>query len=376
MRKPEKKNDPLSGVLQDLRVSFSHDWLINRRGAERVLDVLLQLFPTSRIYTLIVRKDGCSPRVRSHPLTSSSLSFLPGVARYYRYLLPLYPFAIESMKAKDIDLLISVHHSVAKAIPYSGKIPHICYCLSPMRYLWEPALYGKVLNRSWKGTALKGLETRLKKWDLDSNSGVTRFVAVSRTVQKRILKHYSRESTVIYPGADIEFFQSDGRKRGDFYLIVSALVPQKRLDIAVDAFRENGKKLVVAGDGPLRRDLERRAGKRTTFLGPVSDARLRELYSEARALVFPGVEDFGLVPVEAQSACCPVIALRQGGVTETVTEGETGIFYDDPFASSLNKAVTTFESASFDGKRLRENAERFSLDEFQKRWRRFLSKHI
>lgn len=362
-----------SSTGRTLRVGISHDWLLNRRGAERVLDVFSGLFPDSPVYTLFLRPKAVSRRISSHSLNPARINVFPRIAAYYRYLLPLYPHCIESLRAEDVDFLLSIHHSVAKALPHSPEVPHICYCLTPMRYVWEPELYGPTLNGSWQGWAMRLMAPRLKQWDLESNSRVTYFVAISRTVQRRIAKYYGRESAVIYPGVDIDFFQPNGRVRSNYYLIVSALVPHKRLDVAVDAFRENGRHLIIVGDGPLRSQLERRSGPATKFLGRVSDNRLRNLYSEAKAVLLPGVEDFGLVPVEAQATGCPVIALGQGGATETVIPEETGLFFSTPSSQSLKRAVEQFDALKLNSDQIRRNAERFSIPAFTSNWRAYLS---
>ena len=219
---------------------------------------------------------------------------------------------------------------------------------------------------------LRMLSSYLKRWDLRSNEGVTHFVAISQTVQERIRKFYGRSSEVIYPGVDTDFFRPDSRNRGTFYLIVSALVPQKRIDLAVDAFSRLNKPLIVAGDGPLRQSLQKRSGQTVTFLGQVSDAKVRDLYQEARALVFPGLEDFGLVPVEAQSCGCPVIALGQGGAAETVQDGIGGILFPEPEVDSLIRALERFERRKFHWEAVRGGAERFSLARFHYNWQRYL----
>jgi glycosyltransferase involved in cell wall biosynthesis len=363
---------PPDPVWGDRRVAISHDWLLNRRGAERLLKVLLSGTPSTSLYTLFFEPGSIDSAFLHHRVVVSKLNRLPRVSRYYRYLLPLFPAGIESLQVKDAELLISIHHSVAKGIPHQPSAFHICYCLTPMRYLWEPTIYGAALSGSWRGTLMRLLSRNLKAWDLEVNHRVDRFVAISRTIQDRIKAVYGRSSDLIYPGADLDFFQPTNCKRESFYLIVSALVPQKRVDIAVEAFRKNGKSLRVAGTGPLKRSLERMAGPNTRFLGWVSDDELRDLYRSARALIFPGFEDFGLVPVEAQACGCPVIGLGHGGLTETVAEPQSGVFFEEPTAVALLDAVERFERRRFHACEVRRTVEKFSIPRFHEEWRNYL----
>jgi len=371
MSLPAKTPSPVWGNRQ---VAISHDWLLNRRGAERVLKALLSGARQTRLYTLFLDPRSIESVFLQHPITVSRLNRLPGVDRYYRYLLPLFRAGIESLHVKDADVLISIHHSVAKGIPHDPGTKHICYCLTPMRYLWEPHLYGDALSRSWRGSAMRLLSRRLKEWDLEVNRTVDRFVAISKTVQDRVNAVYGRSSEVIYPGVDLDFFQPSGETGEGFYLVVSALVPQKRVDIAVESFRRNGKPLLVVGSGPLRKRLEGMSGANTRFLGWVSDEQLRDLYRRARALVFPGVEEFGLVPVEAQACGCPVIGFGNGGLTETVTELQSGIFFREPMPAALSDAIEQFERRRFHPREVRAAVERFSIPRFQAEWCDYLSK--
>ncbi len=359
-----------------MKLAIAHEWLLNQRGAERVLREFCVAFGPLDIYTLFLEIDRLSPEIRRQTIYRSPLGRLPGVARYYRLLMPCLPSAIGRMRVADCDLLISISHAVSKGIPRAGGIPHVCYCLTPMRYLWEPRLY-ESLSRSPRGwlfrAALRIWGKRLRAWDRASAASVDRFVAISETVRERIQRVYQRESEVIHPGIDLDFFRPLGLPRQDFYLVVSALVPQKQLEVAVDAFRQSGKQLLIAGSGPWRRRLERRAGGNIRFLGWRSDNEIRDLYGRARALVFPGVEDFGLVPVEAQACGCPVVAFARGGVTETVIPGESGYFFREQTAESLNRAVRRLELEPLDPERVLASGRRFSRQRFLTAWRGLLS---
>ena len=268
--------------------------------------------------------------------------------------------------------MLSISHSVAKAVPHPGETCHICYCLTPMRYLWEPELYGNELQSSVRGTALGLWSRRLKEWDLESSAAVDWFVAISRTVQKRIERIYGRSSSLIYPCIDDHFYTPSDDAREDFYLIVSGLVPQKRLDLAIQAFNRRGDRLVVVGSGPMKSTLQRRARPNIQFLGWQSDAQIRQLYRRARALIFPGLEDFGLVPVEALACGCPVVAFGEGGVTEIARHGVSALFFTPQTSEALGEALDAFDPSSFDPQALRKAACRFSRDRFRSQWRQLL----
>ena len=354
--------------MTQARLAISHDWIIDQRGAERVLREFCLAFPDLSIFTLMLKTRGLDSAIGRHSIFVSPLGMMPSVERYYRYLLPWFVRGIEHFRVEGYDLLISISHSVAKGIPHPREVPHICYCLSPMRYLWEPQLYGQALHKGWRRLLLKCSERRLKKWDYESNRLVDEFVAISETVRRRIDKIYHRPAKVISPAVDLDKFRPAAIPRRGFFLIVSSLVPQKRIDIAIEAFNRNGKPLKIAGSGPLFGPLSRKAAPNIEFLGWRSDQELQDLYRQARALVFPGVEDFGLVPLEAQACGCPVIAYGEGGATETVIEGETGFFFRQLRPECLTDAVSQFEDCRLDPDAAVQNAARFSPDRFWDGW--------
>ncbi len=368
--------DPL-GVPWGLtmKLAIAHDWLLNRRGAERVLGDFCRAFGPLDVYTLLLDHESLAPELRCQTIYRSPLGRLPGVRSYYRLLVPWLRSAAEGLRVRDCDLLLSISHSAAKAIPRDPGIPHVCYCLTPMRYLWEPQLYESMAG-SWKGllyrTAMRVWGPGLERWDRQTAGGVDQFVAISETVRRRIRRVYGRESEVIHPGVDLEFFRPAGRAREDFYLVVSALVPQKQLETAVEAFGRNGRRLLVAGSGPWRGSLERLGGPNVHFLGWRTDEQIRDLYSRARALIFPGVEDFGLVPVEAQAMGCPVIAFAEGGATETVIEGESGYFFRRRTPEALLEVVRRLEKEPLDEERVVASGRRFSHQRFRREWREYL----
>lgn len=353
------------------RVAICHDWILDPRGAERVLVELASGWDRLEINTLFLDPASLHPSLQERTVFVSALNPLPGVRRYYRYTLPLFPRAALSLLVRNADLVLSISHSVAKAFPREPGIPHVCYCLTPMRYLWEPHLYGKELRASLPGLALSYWARSLKSWDRETSSSVDYFVAISKTVQKRIKRVYGRDSTLVCPCTDLNFYTRSPVKREDFFLVVSGLVPQKRLDLAIQAFNLHGDRLLVVGSGPLSRVLQTRAGSNIEFLGWQSDEAIRELYRKARALISPGLEDFGLVPVEALACGCPVIAFGEGGATEVVEDGVTGVLFPEQTAPSLLEALESFDSIRFRPEVLRQSAQRFSRQRFRRSWQQF-----
>jgi glycosyltransferase involved in cell wall biosynthesis len=290
---------------------------------------------------------------------------VPLARTQYRRFLPLFPFAIERFDLDGYDLVISSSHCAAKGVVAPGRARHVCYCHSPMRYAWDqfdayfgPARVGAVASR-W---LYRPVLARLARWDAATAGRVHRFIANSAHVAGRIRRYYNREATIVYPPVDTVFFHPSPDPPESHFLIVSALVPYKRIDVAIDACRRVGARLRIVGDGPDRERLGRSSGWDVTFLGALTDEQVRDEYRRAQALIMPGEEDFGIVPVEAQACGRPVVALSRGGALETVTDGETGVFFAEPTADSLGDALRRVGSTSFDSSRIRASAERFSKD--------------
>jgi glycosyltransferase involved in cell wall biosynthesis len=357
-----------------VRVALVHDWLTGMRGGERVLDELAALFPDADLYTLVHVAGATSPRIERLRIHASPLSRLPGAPRHYRKLLPLFPWAIERFELPPVDVVISSSHAVAKGIrPPRGAV-HLCYCFTPMRYVWDQA--DAYLGRGLRRWVAAPLVARLRRFDVRTSTPdrVHRFVAISRCVQERIRRHYHRDSTIVYPPVDTEWLQPDGAPPDDFYLLVGGFVPYKREDLAIEAFRRLGRPLVVAGDGPLRARLAAGAPPNVRFLGRVSDDELARLYARCRALVYPQDEDFGIVAVEAQACGRPVIAFARGGARDTVAPlgggaaDPTGVWFDEQTPDALASAVLRFEGAeaAFDSKAIRAHAERFGAERFRR----------
>ncbi len=362
-----------------MKVALVHDWLTGMRGGERCLEALCELFPQADLYTLIYVPSHISPTIRAMRVHASWLNRLPRIQSYYRYCLPLFPSVIERFDLRDYDLVISSSHCVAKGI-FPHRALHVSYIHAPMRYIWDQhAVYFSADSAWWTRAGMALWRRYLQQWDVRSSERVDVFVANSRNIAGKIKNLYGRDAAVIHPPIDIaRFFIS--KNPASFYLIVSALVPYKRIDIAIEAFNELQLPLKIAGDGPVRKRLEKMAKPNIEFLGWINDQTLPELYTSCRALIFPGEEDFGIAPVEAQASGRPVIAYGKGGVRETVSPLErkhgmvadglappTGIFFGEPTAESLIEAVCAFQEHErlFDPQAVRRNVSSFSREVFK-----------
>jgi glycosyltransferase involved in cell wall biosynthesis len=348
-----------------VRVAIVHYWLVNRRGGEKVLDALCRLLPDADIFTLFCDPATLSDEVRRHRIVTS---FLNPLRRGYRSLLPLMPMALESFDLRGYDLVVSSESGPAKGVITSSTTRHICYCHTPMRYLWDlyPAYRNEWTRSRWKRAAMAPVSNYLRIWDYSTAARVDRFIANSENVRGRIWKTYRRDSDVVHPPVDIESFYwkpSEG-----YYLAVSELVAYKRIDLAVRAFSRNGRKLIVVGDGPEYRSLRASAAPNVEFTGRVSDGGLRELLARARAFVMPGEEDFGMTPVEALASGKPVVALGRGGALETVP-ASGGEFFDEPTEAALTAAVERFEAREADliSMELQAWSARFCESEFARK---------
>jgi len=360
-----------------MRAAIVHYWLLNMRGGEKVVESLCRMLPGAEIFTLFYEPERVSPLIRSHRVTTS---FLNPLRKYYRSLLPLMPMALEHFDLRGYDLVISSESGPAKGVLTSSNTRHVCYCHTPMRYLWElyPAYLHDWTRSKWKRGLMAPLANYLRLWDFASAARVDEFIANSENVRNRIWKTYRRESSVICPPVAVESFcwkPSEG-----YYLMVSELVAYKQLDYAVACFARSGRKLKVVGDGPEYRRLKGLAGENVEFCGRTSDSDLHELYSRCCAFVMPGEEDFGITPVEALASGKPVIALGRGGVRETVPtrDPEAGFFYPDPNEAALSAAIDRFETAepSILPGPLRASAARFSESVFIDRMTRVIGEAV
>jgi glycosyltransferase involved in cell wall biosynthesis len=357
-----------------MKVALVHDWLTNMRGGEKCLEVFCEIFPDADLYTLVYAPDSVSATIRRMKIHTSWVNRIPWIRRTYRYYLPLFPRIIEGFDLRDYDLVLSSSHCVAKGVRANDAL-HIAYIYAPMRYVWDQhdAYFGSdgsPLGRIGMAT----FRRYLQNWDIRSSQSVDYFVADSQNIAAKIRKLYGREAVVIYPPVETERFFV--RERPDaYYLVVSALVPYKKIDLAIQAFNALKLPLKIAGDGPLRKVLETTAASNIEFLGWVDDARLAELYAGCQALVFPGEEDFGIVPLEAQASGRPVIAFNRGGLLETVIgfddsssqQCPTGLFFSEQHAESLIAAVELYQKSrnKFRPDRIRQHAAKFSRERFK-----------
>ena len=366
-----------------LRVAIVHDWLVTYAGAERVLREMLMLYPQADLFAVVdFLSDADRERLLGKQAQTTFIQNLPWARKKYRSYLPLMPLAIEQLDLSAYDLVLSSSHAVAKGVLTGPDQLHICYCYTPIRYAWD--LQHQYLRESglkgWKGALARLMLHYIRLWDARTALGVDHFVADSAYIARRVRKVYRREAAVIYPPVAVDSFPLREDKE-DFYLAASRLVPYKRLDLIVAAFRSlPDKRLVLIGDGPEMDKIRALAGANVEILGYQPDAVLRDHLQRARALIFAAEEDFGILPVEAQACGTPVIAYGRGGVRETVLEGQTGVFFEEQSAEAIVAAVQGFEALpTFSPAACRANAEGFSEERFRRdltalvsaRWREF-----
>ncbi|NOZ19659.1 MAG: glycosyltransferase family 4 protein [Planctomycetes bacterium] len=338
------------GILPDVRCALVHDWLTGMRGGEKCLEVFCELLPQADLFTLLHLAGRMSEPIEAMNIHTSFVQKLPFVESKYRHYLPIFPRAIERFDFSGYDLIFSSSHCVAKgARPRPGAL-HICYCYSPMRYVWDmfDAYFGEHRTGRIKRAIIGTFAARLRDWDRRTCDRVDRFIAISEHVRKRIQRNYERDADVIHPPVDCSFFRSVGEPE-EYYLVASAFAPYKRIDLAIETFNGLGRPLKVIGSGPDERRLRAMAGPNIEFLGAVSDEELRAAYSKCRAFIFPPEEDFGIMPIEAMACGRPVIAYGVGGALETVTE-ETGLFFPEQTVAALRKAIEEFEQRELEFK--------------------------
>jgi glycosyltransferase involved in cell wall biosynthesis len=348
-----------------MKVAIVHYWLVGMRGGEKVLEALCELFPQADIFTHVYVPEAVSDTIRRHRVTTTFIASLPAAHRLYKRYLPLMPLALEQLDLRGYDLVISSESGPAKGVIPPATAVHLCYCHSPMRYLWN--MFHDYRNTTGRVTrlAMSPLSHYLRLWDCVSASRVDRFVANSATVAARIRRYYGRDARVIWPPVDTDAFMPvPAAERSDYLLMVGELVPYKRPDLAVDACNRLRRKLVVIGGGEMLEAIRRLAGPTVTVLGPQPFAELRHHYARCEAVLFPGEEDFGIVPVEAMASGRPVIAYGSGGATETVVPGLSGTLFEEQSADAIAGAITGFRACDFDPERIRAHAGRFSRRRF------------
>ena len=354
-----------------LRVVLVHDWLTGMRGGEKVLESLCRIFPGADLLTLVHVRGSVSPLIERRRIRTSFVQYLPGAGRFYRNYLPLFPAAIEGFDLDDVDFVVSTSHCAAKSVVPTGRAAHLCYCHSPMRYAWDQFdhYFGPERVGRLRSALVRPVMAQLARWDRATASRVTRFVANSAHVAGRIGRYYNREASVLHPPVDTGFFTPAAVHPEPYFLVVSALVPYKRIDVAIDAATRAGVPLRIVGTGPDLARLRARGGRDVQFLGALDNDALRAQYQGARALVLPAVEDFGIAPVEAMACGRPVIALGEGGATETVVPGVTGWLVaeqtPDAFASAMRDATTQ----TLDREAIVAHAAGFSTPRFEAAFR-------
>ncbi|GMO26801.1 MAG: glycosyltransferase [Termitinemataceae bacterium] len=368
-----------------MKVAVIHYWLVSMRGGEKVLENILELFPNADVFTHVYIPQKLSSTITSHTVFTSSINRLPFAATLYKLYMPLMPNALLEFDLQNYDLVISSEAGPAKGVVCAPDAYHICYCHSPMRYLWD--MYHPYL-RSTNALVrffMKLLFPKLRIWDITSSNLVDFFIANSTFVASRIKRYYRRDAAVVFAPADIENFTEKKRDVKDYYLFFGQLAENKCIDIALelfcsDKYLQDGKKLVVAGGGASKKMIASyKKCSNITFLGRVSEAEKQELFAQARALIFPGIEDMGLIPIEANSAGCPVIAFRKGGALDTIAENKTGIFFDEQTAVSLDAAIETFEASheNFNDRAVfREHVQKFSRDTFKHHILQIIDDHV
>jgi glycosyltransferase involved in cell wall biosynthesis len=354
-----------------VHLALVHDWLNQIGGAEDVLETLVEMFPDAPVYTSMYWPEKMSPAYREWNIRVTWMDRLPGIYRHHQFYLPLYPLAFAGLDLSDYDLVLSNKSGFCHGV-HTGQTAHICYCLAPTRYVWDLHAYAarEALFPATR-TALRPLVALLRRWDYQAAQRVDHFIAISREIQTRIQRHYDRDSCVIYPPVRTTRFQPVDA-HDDYYLIVSRLIPYKRIDLAVRAFNQLGLPLLVAGDGRDREALEELAGPTVTFLGYVPDEDLPDLFARCKATILPGVEDFAITPVQAQAAGRPVIACGAGGALDTVIEGETGVFFPEMTPEALADAVREFDPDAVDPQACVRNARRFDASVFKKQLSEFI----
>lgn len=354
-----------------------HDWLTGMRGGEKVLETIAELFPEAPIFTLFHFPGSVSEKLESHPIHTSYLQHAPGVERHYRKFLPLFPAAIESFDLTSYDLVVSTSHCVAKGVITAPDGYHFCYCHTPMRYAWDQEQVYFPKRTGLVARFRAQILSSLRNWDVTSAARVDSFVANSSFVAQRIRRYYRRDADVLHPPIDIDFFQPQAIERKEYALVVTALAPYKRVDLAVEACKKRGLELRIVGTGPEYERLETLAAGSARFLGRVDDDQLRHLYCEAACLMQPGVEDFGMTVVEALACECPIVALGRGGVLDIVEPEKHGILYkEEASPDALADAIDKFRELRSNFMDLRGRAEEFATANFLSRLKELLADRI
>ncbi|WP_404933487.1 glycosyltransferase [Nitratireductor sp. L15S-10] len=360
-----------------MRVAIVHYWLVSMRGGEKVVEALCDMYPEADIFTLVYDERRVSEKIRRHRVIPSFLQKIPGARRHYQSLLPLMPFALESLDVSGYDLIISSESGPAKGITPGPQATHVCYCHSPMRYVWDHYHFYRANAGLPTRLLMPWIAPALRAWDVTTAARVDAFVANSRHVADRIGKYYRRRAIVLNPPVNVDEF-APATELGDYYLVAGQLVGYKRVDLAVRAFTRMDRKLVVIGEGPEMAALKRLAGPNVSFLGRAPFAQLKDMLARCRALVFPGTEDFGIVPVEAMASGRPVIAHASGGVLDSIVPDQTGLLFNEQSEAGLIEAVHRFEAMEgrFRPEDIRRHAQQFSDAHFKQRMQQIIEEEM
>ncbi len=360
---------PFSSHRPSFRIAVVHDWLTGMRGGERVLEAILEVAPAADLFTLFHFPGSVSPAIESRVIHTSGLQSLAARIDDYRRLLPLFPHAARAWDFHSYDLILSSSHCVAKGVDARGR-PHLCYCHTPMRYIWDRFDDYFPPSKPLIRFAANVVAPYLRRWDVRTAGEVTKFVANSAFVRDRIRRHYDRDAEVIHPFVDDAFLSAPlNETREDFDVVVSALVPYKRVELAIDAAAATGRRLVVIGGGPLLEKLRARRVPNVEMAGSVSREVIIDTVSQARSLILPGIEDFGITPLEAMALGTPVVALRAGGVLDSVVDGRTGVLFEDGVVKSLAEALHVAAARAWDRRAIRAHAAQFSRGRFVAQFR-------
>lgn len=352
------------------KVAIIHDWLNGMRGGEKVLEEILELFPEADVFTLFLEKEKISDLINSHKIYTSNLNKYKFIRKRYKHFLPLLPATVEAFDLNGYDIVISSSHCVVKGVvPPPGAL-HISYIHSPMRYIWDRyySYFGR--SKGLKKLFIQHQVSRLRTWDVASSARVDYFIANSNFIKERIRRYYRRDAVVIHPPVDTGNYRPVDNPSRDFFLTVSALVPYKENELLIETFNETGDPLVMVGKGPEEKRLRKIAGKNIVFKKDISGEELKDLYANAAAFVFGGVEDFGIAFVEAQACGTPVAAYKKGGVLDIVTEG-TGVLFDEQTPKSLTQAIEKIKKNTFDASFIRQNSLQFSKDAFKQNFKKY-----
>jgi len=365
--------------MKNNKIAIVHDFLLKLGGAENLLLNILSIYPNADIYTLLYDEIGTKNKFKKYSVTPSILQKNPKKApNSFKLLLPKFPKAIESFNLSDYDLVISISNSFAHGVITSPQTLHVCYLLSPTRYLYDwknEYLAENGLEKGFKSVVVKKLLSDLRIWDLETRDRPDKYIAISNWVCKRLRKYYRLNADVVFPPVDVEKITTNNQAGEDYYIIVSRLTPYKKVDLAVEAFNKNKKNLIIIGSGEDEKRLKSLAKANIEFMGWQSDSSMYEYLRNAKALIFPGEEDFGLTPIEAMACGRPVIAYNKGGVVETVRDGIDGVYFNDSTPESLNDSINKFEKMDFDHIKIRKHAEVFSLANFTDKFTKLIDEY-